>query len=95
MSPFSMLWRFWAGLALGVLFYTGLRLTVARLPVSTHPVSLTLFSFWIRTIAVVGAFFFLIREHWEYAVISLAGFSAGRLAVVKFLTRQGASTKCT
>jgi len=95
MTPVSVIWRLCAALALGVFFYAGLRFTVERLPQTRHPILLTLSSFWVRTIAIVAAFLFMSKEHWQYAVICLVGFTLGRAVVMKILAPVQAGTKCT
>jgi len=95
MNATSIIWRFWAALALGVFFYAGLSLTVRFLPQARHPVVLTLVSFWTRMLTVLAGFLFMIKERWEYGVICLAGFTVGRAATLKFLARQEPRTKCT
>jgi F1F0 ATPase subunit 2 len=81
MSSVSILLRLFAGIALGAFFYTGLWFTVRALPTARHPVLLTLGSFWIRTLIVVATIFSLIEEHWQNALICIAGFLVGRLIV--------------
>lgn len=77
--------RFMAGIALGFLFYGGLWFTVRQLPVSRHPAWLTFGSFWLRSAIVVTGLLIVMNQHWEYALVCLAGFTAGRLAVSKIM----------
>jgi F1F0 ATPase subunit 2 len=94
MNPISVSLLLIAGMFLGVIFYGGLWLTVRSLPTARHPVWLTLSSFWIRTLIVVGSFVVLMRGNWKYAVISLLGFTLGRLAVSKYFPAETARRKC-
>lgn len=86
--------RLLAGLALGIFFYGGLWYTVRHLPGSSHPGLLTLGSFWIRTLTVLGGFLFLMEQRWDYAAVCLVGFVMGRVTVTKFLSRQAARPRC-
>jgi F1F0 ATPase subunit 2 len=95
MNTILILVRVLAGFALGVFFYGGLWLTVRRLSDTRHPGLLTLGSFWIRTLLVVGGFLFVMAGRWDYALWSLIGFTAGRFAVVKLLPGVEAKPKCT
>jgi len=95
MSALSVVWRFCAAFALGALFYAGLQFTVTRLPETRHPILLTLASFWARTLAVLMAFLYMMRERWEYAILCLVGFTVGRAAVLKMFARTEAKPKCT
>lgn len=88
MTTAGIIWRLWAGLALGIFFYAGLNLTVRHLPGARHPALLTVTSFWVRTLLVLAGFLFMIQEHWEYALAALAGFTVGRAAVLKLSARR-------
>lgn len=79
------------GVLLGMFFYGGLWLTVHALTTTTHPVMLTLSSFWLRTAAVLAGFLFVARLGWASVVACLAGFAAGRVVVSAALRRE----KCT
>ena len=83
------------GAGLGLVFYGGLWYTVLRLATTEHPVLLTLGSFWIRLAVVLSAFVVLTREGVEYAVMAMAGFILGRLAVSKFVPARRPVAKCT
>ena len=83
-----------AGVVLGSVFYAGLWLTVRNLPTARHPVWLTLSSFWLRTLVVIAGFLFVMKGRWQNALICLAGFVMGRIAVSRFLVPARARTKC-
>ncbi len=85
MNGFSLILRLLAGTALGLFFYAGLWLTVRSLPQARHPVLLTLGSFWIRTLVVLASVLLLMKGRWQYVVVCLVGFLAGRVAVWKGL----------
>lgn len=69
------------GLMLGVFFYGGLWFTVQRLPAARHPVVLTLGSFWIRLLVVLGGFLLVTHGSWVNAVVCLIGLLCGRVVV--------------
>lgn len=94
MNPVSILSRLLAGVALGIFFYTGLHWTVRALLTTRHPILLTIGSFWMRTLIVVGGILLLTDRHWQYAMTCIAGFLAGRLAVSSSLRLQAARLKC-
>ena len=94
MSALSILSRLLAGAALGIFFYAGLWFTVRALLTTRRPALLTLGSFWIRTLVVLVSFLFLMKGSWQYALICLAGFIMGRVAVSKSLRMQTARTTC-
>lgn len=74
-----------AGLILGIFFYGGLWLTVRHLATTTHPVLLTLGSFWVRLAVVLGGFLFVTPGKWQNAALCLTGFVAGRIAVSRWV----------
>lgn len=85
MTIFSAAARVVAGIALGIFFYGGLWLTVRQVTEARPAAWLTLASFWLRSLVVVAGFLLLIDRRWEYALLCLGGFTAGRLAVAKLL----------
>jgi len=62
--------------------------------VTRHPVLLTLTSFWIRTLVVLGSFLYLMQGHWQSAVACLLGFVAGRVVVSIPIRAQTMRGKC-
>jgi len=78
-----------AGVVLGVLFYGGLWLTIKRLTTTRHPVLLTLFSFWGRTVGTIAGFLLAMNGQWQNALMCLAGFVIGRLVVSVLLRTKG------
>ena len=93
MNTVSVLYRLLGGLALGLLFYGGLWYTISSLPVSRHPALLAVGSFWLRTLAVLAGFLFLIDSRWDNALISIAGFTIGRFTISRLSMNK--ETKCT
>ncbi len=74
-----------AGLALGVMFYGGLWMTVRRLMTTEHPVVLTLGSLIVRAGVTLAGFLLVTNGRWENTVACLMGFVAARVAVSRFL----------
>lgn len=68
-----------AGFAMGIVFFGGLWYTVRSLPGSQHPVLLTLASFWVRMLLVMGGFLVAMDRRWERATVCLVGFLLARL----------------
>jgi F1F0 ATPase subunit 2 len=94
MNPIALFSRMLAGMALGGFFYLGLWLTVRALVTSRHPLLVTVASFWIRTLVVLGSFLYLMRGHWEYALACVTGFVIGRVLVSIPLRVHEVKTKC-
>lgn len=95
MSTIALFISLLAGIMLGGAFYGGLWFTVRRLPLARHPALLALASFWIRSALALASFVFLMKEGWQYGLISLAGFTLARLAIAKFYPDKRPATKCT
>ena len=74
-----------AGIALGALFFGGLWWTVRRGLSSKQPAALFLGSLLVRTLLVVGGFFFVSRGDWRSLVTSLAGFLVARTVMTRVL----------
>lgn len=70
-----------AGALLGVFFFGGLWWTVRRGLVSAQPALFFLGSLLLRTLSVVGGFYFISRGDWRKLVASLAGFLLARVLV--------------
>ncbi|MCK5768174.1 MAG: hypothetical protein KAH35_07375, partial [Candidatus Atribacteria bacterium] len=68
-----------AGLILGLLYFSGLWLTVKNMQKSRSPVALTLVSFFLRTAAVMLVLIFVARQgNYINIIVLLAGFIFGR-----------------
>lgn len=83
-----------SGVALAIIFYGGLWVTVRNLPTARHPVWLTLCSFWIRMLVVIVSLLVVMRGNWQYALACLGGFVIGRIGLSRYLVQRGAGTKC-
>ncbi|MET3980992.1 F1F0 ATPase subunit 2 [Mucilaginibacter sp. UYP25] len=75
------------GLILGILFFGGLWLTVKRTLGSPYVALWLLGSSLIRTGIVLTGFYFMAQGSLLQLLVSVAGFIAGRLLILK-LTRQ-------
>ncbi|MEZ4657063.1 MAG: ATP synthase subunit I [Caldilineaceae bacterium] len=83
-----MNWLWWmvifgAGFGIGVFFFGGLWLTVNRLTAAAHPGALFLVSFYVRILVSMAGIYLLTGQHFENALISMAGFLAARIVIVR------------
>lgn len=76
------------GVALGIFFFGGLWMTVRALTTTAHPVLVSVASFWVRTLAVLGGFLLIMDGRWTNAVGAVAGFAIGRVVVSIVLRRE-------
>ena len=83
MSILEGITMFCAGVALGLLFFGGLRWTIQRLPHTRHPMALALGSLLVRTALVVGAILWIGQGIWQRYVAILAGILVARVAAVR------------
>lgn len=74
-----------AGMALGVMFYGGLWMTVRSLMTTPHPVVLTLGSLIVRAGVTLAGFVLVTNGRWENTVACLVGFAIARVVVSRFL----------
>ena len=73
------LYSLFFGLILGLLYFSGLWLTIKNMQKSRSPVALTLISFFLRTADVLFALIFVARQgNYMNIVILLVGFIIGR-----------------
>ena len=85
MSNAALVISLLAGVALGVLFYGGLWITIRRLPTTGHPLGVTLGSLLLRMAMVLAGLLLVTRGRWQNAAACLAGFVLGRIAVSRYL----------
>ncbi len=78
-----------AGLALGVLHFAGLWVTVRRMPTFRWPVLLTFGSFLARTAVTLSGFFLVARTDWRQLPVCVAVFLLARVAVLRQLRPGG------
>lgn len=74
---------FWGGVALGVLFFGGLWLTIRRAAGSRHAGLWFAASSMLRTAAVLCGMFWLTKGRWQELLPCVAGFTLARLAVTR------------
>jgi F1F0 ATPase subunit 2 len=72
-----------AGFILGAGFFWSLWLTVQRIPTASNPGLLMFGSYLVRTIIVVGAFYFIMDGMWQRMVALIIGFILARMVVVR------------
>jgi len=78
-----------AGLILGLLYFSGLWLTVKNMQKSRSPVALTLVSFFVRTAAIMLVLIFVARQgNYINIIVLLAGFIIGRLILSRRIGQQ-------
>ncbi len=75
---------FVAGIALGIIFFGGLWLTVKKSVTAEVPWLWVLGSFIFRVAIVLTGFYFVSAGNWQRLVTCLIGFIVARLAVIRF-----------
>jgi F1F0 ATPase subunit 2 len=78
------------GALLGVFFFGGLWWSVQKGVVSPRPELWFLGSLLLRTILILGGFYYVAQGHWSRLVACLFGFLIARFIVVQRLTRMPA-----
>ncbi len=73
------------GLALGVVYFGGLWLTVKRLPTTRRPALLFFGSFLARTALVVAGIYLVMDGRWERVAVCLAGLLVARVVLTRRL----------
>jgi F1F0 ATPase subunit 2 len=77
---------FVAGGALAAIHFTGLWLTVKRLPHAKHPATLTLLSHFGRLVITLAGFLAMAwGGHWPRVIAGLVGFVICRTALTRIL----------
>lgn len=71
------------GIALGILNYVGLWITVQNMPVVRHPALLSIVSFMLRMGIIMMIFYLVMNGRWERLIICLVGFIAARSFFVR------------
>ena len=78
---------FAAGMALGIVFFGGLWLTVKRAISSKRPAFWFIASLLVRSALVMGGFYLAAGQHWQRLLVSLCGFVVSRI-VILYLTKK-------
>jgi F1F0 ATPase subunit 2 len=73
---------FIAGLALGLVYFGGLWLTVRQLAAGRWPVPAAFASLALRTAAAIAGFWYVMDGSWQRLLACLAGFMLVRLVMV-------------
>lgn len=79
------------GFALGAFFFMGLWWTVRRGVASAQPAVIFLGSMLLRTMVVMGGFYYLSRGDWRNLAGSLIGFTLARFMVISLPVTKNAS----
>ncbi|MFO8089881.1 MAG: ATP synthase subunit I [Desulfatiglandaceae bacterium] len=74
-----------AGIALGCFYFMGLWWTVKRLPSARKPVLLNTGSFLLRLAVTLTGFYLILGGGWQMLTVSLLGFIAVRVLLVRRL----------
>jgi F1F0 ATPase subunit 2 len=73
---------FVAGIALGIIFFGGLWLTVRKAMTSKRPAIWFIFSLLIRSALVIGGIYWAAGQQWQRILVSLSGFILSRVLVL-------------
>ena len=79
-----MILAFFAGIALGIIFFGGLWFTVKKIVRAKIPALWVLGSFIVRVGIVLPGFYFIGAGNWQRLIICLIGFIAARFIVIHF-----------
>ncbi len=74
---------FLLGVVLGLLYFSGLWITVQKLPHVHRPALWMVFSFVLRHLLVVSGFYLIVEGQWQRVIACLLGFLLIRLVFVK------------
>jgi F1F0 ATPase subunit 2 len=74
-----------AGIALGWFYFIGLWWTLKRLPSARRPILLNTVSFLLRLAVVLSVFYLILRGGWQMLAVSMLGFIAVRIILVRRL----------
>jgi len=80
----NILIPFIAGTAAGIFNYTGLWLTVCKMPEVKRPLLLVSSSFILRTGLILVIFYLVIQGSWQKMVICLVGFLLTRIFFIRY-----------
>ena len=73
---------FIAGLALGIVFFGGLWLTIRKAMSSNRPAIWFIASLLIRSALVIGGLYWVTGQQWQRLLVSLAGFILSRILIL-------------
>jgi len=77
------IWALVVGAGLGFLYYGGLWWTIRRLPRTSHPGSLFMASFALRTVTVLAGLFLVTGGAWMPLAAAMIGFLTIRFILVR------------
>ncbi len=81
-----------AGIALAIVFFGGLWLTVKKMVHSKSPALWLISSFFLRVGITLVGFYFVGAGNWQRLLICLIGFIAGRFIVLHFTKNKALKT---
>ena len=73
---------FFSGIALGVIFFGGLWLTVKKITTAKNPSLLFMGSFFLRLSITLCGFYFISGGKWQSLLACLLGFISSRVMVI-------------
>lgn len=81
-----------SGVALGVVYFAGLWLSVRRAAQLERPALFMVGSFMLRTMIVLIGFYLIMDGRWQQLLAALAGFALVRVVLVRCLVRPARSS---
>ena len=78
-----------AGIALGLVYFWGLWMTVKGIPGARHPALMMASSFILRNAVCVAGFLVVSGGHWERLLAALVGFVAIRMILIRSHSWEG------
>ncbi len=88
-TPMGLVAAFVVGAGLGVFFFVGLKMTLARLPTAKRPVLLVFASMVIRSVVTVAVFVWIGNGQWQRYVAAIVAFIAVKLILIGAVVAQG------
>ncbi|REJ65763.1 MAG: ATP synthase subunit I [Planctomycetota bacterium] len=89
MNPAWIVGAVAVGIALGVIYFGGLWLTVRGVPTMRQPAFWFLVSFVLRMSVVLSGFYMVIGGRWERLVACMVGFLLARTLLIRHLRDVG------
>ena len=89
MTTSELILPFLFGLALGVVYFGGLWLTLQRLPTSQSPALLMLASLSLRMGVLLAGLFWVMQGEWERLIAATVAVLLARVIVVRLLGKPG------
>lgn len=85
MKPSELAIPFAGGLLLSGVYFAALWYTVRQLPTARNPMLTLGFSFLLRTLGLLGGFYYLMQGRWERLAACVAGYFIVRTLCVRHM----------